>query len=160
MSFTQRRHFNMGRHLWFGAEEAEERGKIDHARANRAVEKPIAGRGRRHPIILQVDMHQIGQNPFGKDHRVFAHGQGVAGVERNADIWIAHFFANPNQVSGGGILMVLNTDLQAQIFGHWCNDFQVLHHLGQVALPAIVAPHRSAVATEDATEDATHDFRP
>ena len=35
----------------------------------------------------------------------------------------------------------------------------MLHHLGQVALPAIVAPHRSAVATEDATEDATHYFR-
>ena len=110
MPFTQRRHFDVGRHFGLGAEEAEKCRKIDDARANRTVEEPVTRGRRRHAIILQVNMHQIGQNPFSKDHRVFAHGQRVACIQRNADIGIAHFFANPNQVGRGGVLVVLNAD--------------------------------------------------
>lgn len=108
--FVECCHFEMTAHIGFGVKKFEERGKVNHACANRTINQPIALICAHHPIILEMDMNQVGQNPLGKSNYILGHSQWIARIQYHTDVRAAHGLTQPNQISRGCILVDLNPD--------------------------------------------------
>ena len=85
----------------------EEVGEVDDARSEGAAHQAVAGGGAVKGVVFEVDVEQHGHHTPGELQRLLSDGERVAGVERDADVLPADLLAQPQQVLGAGVLVVL-----------------------------------------------------